>query len=153
MNNFLLAVLSLPGVFPGEADCMEALLSAGLGRLHLRKPEAGVEELEALVRRLAPRWAERLVLHGPNSRELALRYGVPNVHGAVEIGRAEVGRAEVGRAPKREGRERSDGEGHGYSGGGPVVDAAGLALSTSVHGWEEFSRLPEGLTYAFISPL
>ena len=130
MSNFLLAVLSLPGVFPGEADSMEALLATGLGRLHLRKPEADAEELEALVRRLAPRWAGRLVLHGPRSRDLALRYGVPNVHGAVAYK-----------------------DGDGYCGGGPVVDATGLALSTSAHGWEEFSRLPEGLAYAFISPL
>jgi len=133
--SFLLAVLSLPGVFPGEADCMEALLSAGLGRLHLRKPEATAEELETLLGLLAPRWAERLVLHGPKSRELALRYGVPNVHGAVAY-------------------RRSDADGPtGYSGGGPAVDASGLVLSTSVHGWEEFSRLPQGLAYAFISPL
>jgi thiamine-phosphate pyrophosphorylase len=26
-------------------------------------------------------------------------------------------------------------------------------LSTSVHSWEEFGRLPAGLAYAFISPL
>lgn len=130
MSNFLIAVLSLPGVFPGEADCMEALLAAGVGRLHLRKPEAGEEELEALLRRLAPAWGERLVLHGPRSRELALRYGVPNVHGAVVFK-----------------------DGNGYSGGGPMVDADGLVLSTSVHDWEEFARLPAGLAYAFISPL
>ena len=130
MTNFLLAVLSLPGVFPGEADYMEALLGAGVERLHLRKPKATPEELEELLQRLAPQWAERLVLHGPRSRELALRYGVPNVHGAV---------------PYRDG--------HGYSGGGPMVDASGLALSTSAHGWEEFGKLPAGLAYAFISPL
>lgn len=109
---------------------MEALLSAGLGRLHLRKPGADAEALEGLVRRLAPQWASRLVLHGPNGRELALRYGVPNVHGAVLYK-----------------------DGRGYSGGGPMVDAAGLTPSTSVHSWEEFRRLPAGLTYAFISPL
>lgn len=109
---------------------MEALLAAGLGRLHLRKPEAAADELEMLVARLALRWAERLVLHGPRSRELALRYGVPNVHGAVGYK-----------------------DGLGYSGGGPAVDGDGLLRSTSVHGWEEFSRLPDGLAYVFISPL
>jgi thiamine-phosphate pyrophosphorylase len=141
MTNFLLAVLSLPGVFAGEADSMEALLTAGVGRLHLRKPEATPAELEALLRRLAPRWGERLVLHGPGSRELALRYGVPNVHGAV---------AEAGLAPKGSGAPAVRREGPG---GGPMVDASGLVLSTSVHGWEEMSRLPAGLAYAFISPL
>jgi len=140
MSEFLIAVLSLPGAFPGEADCMESLLAAGVTRLHLRKPAATTEELEVLLRRLAPRWGDRLVLHGPRSRELALRYGVPNVHGAVAYG-----------------------DGRGYSGGGPgveisggdgaLVDGGGLVLSTSVHDWEEFGRLPAGLAYAFISPL
>jgi thiamine monophosphate synthase len=126
----MLAVLTLPGMFAGEADHLEGLLEAGVSRLHLRKPAAGAEELEGLLRRLAPRWSERLVLHG--GRELALRYGIPNVHGSVEY---------------RGGR--------GRSGGGPFVggDPDGLTLSTSVHNWEEFALLPDGLAYAFISPV
>jgi thiamine monophosphate synthase len=132
----MLAVLTLPGMFAGEADHLEGLLEAGLSRLHLRKPAAEPEELEGLLRRLAPRWSERLVLHG--GRELALRYGIPNVHGSVEYL-----------------------DGRGRSGGGPFVgrpvaaagDPDGLTLSTSVHNWEEFGLLPEGLAYAFISPL
>ena len=38
---------------------------------------------------------------------------------------------------------------------GPVKigEGTGLRVSTSVHGWEEFAALPEGLAYAFISPL
>jgi thiamine-phosphate pyrophosphorylase len=126
----MLAVLTLPGMFAGEADHLEGLLEAGVSRLHLRKPAAGVGEFEGLLRRLAPRWSERLVLHG--GRELALRYGIPNVHGSVEY---------------RGGR--------GRSGGGPFVggDPDGLTLSTSVHNWEEFALLPDGLAYAFISPV
>ena len=125
----MLAVLTLPGMFAGEADHLEGLLEVGLSRLHLRKPAAEPGELEGLLRRLAPRWSERLVLHG--GRELALRYGIPNVHGSVEY---------------RDGR--------GRSGGGPFVGAGErLVISTSVHSWEEFGLLPEGLAYAFISPL
>jgi hypothetical protein len=134
-----------------------------------------MEELEALVRRLAPRWAERLVLHGPKSRELALRYGVPNVHGAVAY---KDGQGYSGGGPAVEGGgSMADRDGFAVDGGGsmadrdgPAADGDGLAadgggdgglavhaprlvLSTSVHGWEEFRRLPEGLAYAFISPL
>lgn len=129
MANFVLAVLTLPDVFAGEAEQLEGLLEAGLGRLHLRKPVAEPAELEGLVRRLAPRWSERLVLHG--GRELALRHGIPNVHGSVDLC-----------------------DGRGRSGGGPYVGGGeGLVISTSVHSWEEFGLLPEGLAYAFISPL
>jgi thiamine-phosphate pyrophosphorylase len=130
MENFILAVLTLPGVFSGEADLLADLLEAGVDRLHLRKPAEEKAELEALLRRLAPRWSERLVLHG--SRELALQFGIRRVHGSVDL---------------RNGR--------GRSGGGPYTGGAseGLMVSTSVHDWEEFGLLPEGLEYAFVSPM
>lgn len=115
-EDFLIAVLTVPGSFAGEAECLGDLLEAGVGRLHLRKPEMGVVELERLVERLAPRWAERLVLHYQPA--LALRYGIPQVHGPLGLG-----------------------------------NGTDLRVSTSVHSWEEFGALPEGLAYAFISPL
>jgi thiamine monophosphate synthase len=146
MEKFLLAVLTLPGMFAGEADQLEALMEAGLDLLHLRKPATDPAELEGLLRRLAPRWPERLVLHGGG--EMALRYGIRHVHGSVEF---RGGRGRSGGGPFV-GRP---------AGGGPLAggsfdvgnDPGGLTISTSVHSWEEFGWLPEGLAYAFISPL
>jgi len=115
-SNFLIAVLTLPRGFAGEAESLEGLLEAGVERLHLRKPEMSLPELEGLVARLAPRWASRLVLH--YQPEMALRYGIPQVHGPLGMGQGMA-----------------------------------LRVSTSVHSWEEFAALPEGLEYAFISPL
>jgi thiamine-phosphate pyrophosphorylase len=143
MENFILAVLTLPGVFRGEADQLEGLLEAGVDRLHLRKPAVEQVELEGLVRRLAPRWSERLVMHG--GRELALRYGIRRVHGSVDL---REGSGRSGGGPFVDGASEG-GSGEGLAGG----DAAGLVLSTSVHDWEEFGLLPEGLAYAFVSPL
>ncbi|HEY6901824.1 MAG TPA: thiamine phosphate synthase [Puia sp.] len=80
MNDFLLAVLTLPGTFSGEADQLEGLLDSGLTKLHVRKPE-GVAE--GLLDRLAPRWSAQLVLHG--SRGLAERYGIAQVHGGRHL--------------------------------------------------------------------
>jgi thiamine monophosphate synthase len=115
-NNFLIAVLTLPGSFDGEEKCLCDLLAAGVERLHLRKPEMPLRDLEALVAQLAPRWASKLVLH--YQPEMAMRYGIPQIHGPVKMG--------VGTP---------------------------LRVSTSVHSWAEFAALPEGLEYAFISPL
>jgi thiamine-phosphate pyrophosphorylase len=127
-DEFLLAVLTLPAVFDGEVDLLEGLLEAGVQKLHIRKPGATAVEIENLLGRLSSRWASRLVLHG--SREMALRYGIMQVHGAVE---------------------RTDGK---RSGGGPLAEVGmGVAVSTSVHSWAELAVLPEGLEYAFISPL
>ena len=115
-KDFLIAVLTLPGQFEGEGDRLEELLEAGVERLHLRKPEMSKVELERLVERLAPRWASRLVLH--YEPELAVRFGIPQVHGPLGICKGK-----------------------------------GLRESTSVHSWGAFCRLPDGLEYAFISPL
>ena len=149
MEKFLLAVLTLPGMFAGEADRLAALLEAGVDRLHLRKPAAEPAELEGLLRRLAPRWSERLVLHG--GRELALRYGIRNVHGSVDY---RDGRGRSGGGPFL-GRPAGADSGELLAGGplGVGDDPDGLTFSTSVHNWEEFGWLPEGLAYSFISPL
>jgi thiamine monophosphate synthase len=136
-RDFLLTVITQPDFFPGEEGLISGLFEAGLMKLHLRKPGAGRSALEGLLKRLAPLWADRLVLHG--SAELAAQYGLSQVHGSVEL---------------REGK--------GRSGGGPVLESEDWlstesrgrrAVSTSVHSWEEFAALPDGLAYAFISPL
>jgi thiamine monophosphate synthase len=127
-ESFLLAVITLPGFCPGEADLLEGMLEAGLEKLHVRKPGVGEEDMAELLERLAPGWASRLVLHG--SVALARQYGISQVHGSVELM-----------------------DGKGRSGGGAEVGWPGPAISTSVHSWKEFEVLPAGLAYAFISPL
>jgi thiamine monophosphate synthase len=135
-ERFLLAVITLPGFLPGEAEILEGMLEAGLEKLHVRKPGMGEDDKVELLERLAPRWASRLVLHG--NAELAERYGIPQIHGAVEL---------------MDGKGRSGGGFVAVEGGGSVTGRPGPAVSTSVHSWEEFEALPAGLAYAFISPI
>jgi thiamine-phosphate pyrophosphorylase len=143
-GEFLLAVITKPGIFPGEADYLEGLLEAGLMKLHLRKPRAGEIEKTALLERLAPRWAERLVWHG--SRERALSYRITQVHGSVGLA-GGLGKSGGGLPVETEDRLPTE------RGGRSVGSAGQLAVSTSVHSWEEMKALPAGLAYAFISPL
>jgi thiamine-phosphate pyrophosphorylase len=142
---FLLTVITRPEIFPGEADYLEGLLEAGLTKLHLRKPGAGQKEKIALLERLAARWAGQLVWHG--DRALALSYGIPQVHGSVEL---------IGGKGKSGGGMPVETEDRLPEGSGDSVSAESgerLAVSTSVHSWEEMKALPAGLAYAFISPL
>jgi thiamine monophosphate synthase len=88
-SGFLLAVITSPEDIPGEADYLEAMLEAGLEKLHLRKPGG---TLEGLLERLTPKWSSRLVLHG--SIRLAMRYGIPQVHGNLGMAR-DAGRLAV----------------------------------------------------------
>jgi thiamine-phosphate pyrophosphorylase len=174
-RDFLLAVLTLPGYIPGEIRLLEDLLEAGVSRLHIRKPDLAPAAFSTLLEQLAPRWASRLVLHG--SRELAGRYGIPQLHGsvafangqgrsgggpfvgAVPIGEPSAGKPSAGPSSPGESsvsRPPSDGEIHPGLPSSDVDPRVGLhppAISTSVHSWEEFKALPGGLAYAFISPL
>lgn len=144
-DSFLLAVISLPGCFDGEYDILEGMLEAGLQKLHLRKPGASDAERAALLERLAPRWASRLVWHG--SRERAACYGIPQIHGSVDFADGQ-GKSGGGRFA---GRVDGGGEPGRVTGGGAVGGEP--AISTSVHSWAEMKALPAGLAYAFISPL
>jgi thiamine-phosphate pyrophosphorylase len=141
---FLLAVITKPEIFSGEADYLEGLLEAGLTKLHLRKPGAGGKEKIALLERLAARWAGQLVWHG--ERELALSYGIPQVHGSVGL---TGGKGKSGGGIPVETEDLAPTEGGGLTAGSGGL----LAVSTSVHSWEEMKALPAGLAYAFISPL
>jgi thiamine-phosphate pyrophosphorylase len=75
-KDFLIVVITKPDAWEGEADCLEELLQAGVERLHIRKQGGAGEEL---LKQLAPDWNSRLVLHG--GQEMALKYGVPQIHG------------------------------------------------------------------------
>jgi thiamine-phosphate pyrophosphorylase len=123
-RNFLIAVITGPASWEGEAACLEALLEAGVEKLHIRKPG---DEREALLDRLAHNWASRLVLHGgPDAVSLARRYGIPQVHGHW----------------------------HRPWLPGALAPGAEVALSASAHSWQEVMELPAGrLEYVFLSPL
>jgi len=142
----LLAVITLPVFFPGEAECLEGLLAAGLEKLHLRKPGAGEGEMEGLLKQIAPRWRSQLVLHGGRKLwSLAARYGIPQVH--CPLGELGVGRhknaGQGGPVGAPEGGTFMEG-----NEGNPFV------LSASLHSWDEVRKIEgAGLAYVFMSPV
>jgi len=135
-NEFLLAVITTPECWPGEAEVLEALLEAGVQKLHIRKPGGG-EERELLLQRLAPRWASQLVLHGRQDIiQLAKRYEVPQVHAHW----ARPWEEGVGKIGEDVALARRHGD--------------GIRLSASLHSWEEVRTVTPGrLEYVFLSPL
>lgn len=73
-----LIVISRPDFFSGEAEALNALLHNGLERLHLRKPKAKREELEALIRCIPKAYRKRVVLH--DYHDLAIKYDLGGIH-------------------------------------------------------------------------
>jgi len=147
-TSFLLVVITTPHFFAGEAACLEGLLAAGLEKLHLRKPGAGVEELEALLKQIDARWYPRLVLHGGyDIQQLAARYGIPQVHcppGRLRPDDRVPGKSDAAKSPAESAVNRQR----------KLDEESPIVLSTSIHSWEEIKEIEgAGLTYVFLSPV
>ena len=72
-------VITLPHFFDGEAERIVQLLRRGdIDLIHLRKPQATRQELEALIRAIPAKLHQRLVLHDHHT--LALTYPLRGIH-------------------------------------------------------------------------
>ena len=72
-------VITLPHFFDGEAERIVQLLRRGdIDLIHLRKPQATRQELEALIRAIPAELHQRLVLHDHHT--LALTYPLRGIH-------------------------------------------------------------------------
>jgi thiamine-phosphate pyrophosphorylase len=133
-QDFLLTAITSPKFFAGEADCLEGLLEAGLEKLHLRKPGMMREEARAGSRRQVKTWIDPMEGVEQLLERLAPRWHSRLVlHGSRDL-------AKRYKIPQIHGMVRDMG-------------GEEIAVSTSVHSWEEAVKLPEGIAYAFISPL
>lgn len=138
---FSVVVITLPDFFDGEAACLEGLLSAGLQKLHIRKPGASDEAIANLVKQLPAHWRSRLVLHARPA--LAEHCGIPQVHCPLQVWKEMTDKWSEETEPVK----------------------SGVRMSVSLHSWAEVKALgsmpvshdcsisyPRPI-YAFISPL
>lgn len=73
-----LIFITRPEVFDGETALCNAMLRAGLERLHLRKPGASREALAAWIGEIDPSLRRRIIVH--DHHELARDYGLGGIH-------------------------------------------------------------------------
>lgn len=71
-------VITLPYFFNEEADAITLMFQSGLQRLHLRKPESGIEECRQLISNIPSVYHKRIVLH--DHYQLAAEFRVGGVH-------------------------------------------------------------------------
>lgn len=118
--------ITRPECLPQESAWLLALLRAGVTRVHIRKPEATPQQIEALVTPLVEAgYAHRVVLHAHWA--LALRLGIGQVH--------------LREAEYRQGQAAQ-------------VRRQGLSASVSLHKWEDALALSAAeCAYAWMSPL
>jgi len=71
-DNFKIIGVTLPYLFDGEASLIELMLSQGISRIHIRKPQCYAQQIEALLTAISPDLRPRLSLH--DHHELAAKF-------------------------------------------------------------------------------
>ncbi|MCM1406696.1 MAG: thiamine phosphate synthase, partial [[Clostridium] fimetarium] len=77
-GTFRLAAITGIEIYPGEAEAITRLLERGWWRVHIRKPGAPSDAVEALINDIPAPLRERLSLH--DHFHLATRLGVGGLH-------------------------------------------------------------------------
>lgn len=70
--------ITSPEFLSGEAIFIDRLFSQGLDLLHLRKPEASIEDYKQLLLQIPKQWHRRIVLH--EHFELSEKYKLHGIH-------------------------------------------------------------------------
>lgn len=107
-----------------EASWIATLLRLGVGRVHIRKPEASAAELSALLEAIPRSLRRRCVLS--QQPELVRRYALGGLHLSVRGWRELTARPSL---------------------------AAGQLVGVSCHSREELEALPFAPDYAYLSPV
>ena len=74
----MLIVITLPDIHKGEAAECVRLLQSGVDLIHIRKPNASVQEMEQIILNIPEKWRPRLVVH--DHFDLAVKYHLHGVH-------------------------------------------------------------------------
>lgn len=72
-DSFKIIGVTLPAIAYGEARLIELMLREGIGRMHIRKPDATCAQMEQLIEAIHPDLRPRLSLH--SHHHLAVKYG------------------------------------------------------------------------------
>jgi len=72
-DSFKIIGVTLPEPVDGEAGLIELMLREGIGRMHIRKPDATCAQMEQLIEAIHPSLRPRLSLH--SHHHLAVKYG------------------------------------------------------------------------------
>lgn len=71
-------VITMPEFIRNEANYIEQLFESGIDLLHLRKPEANLEDYEKLIKKIDTKWYQQIVIH--DHFELCEKYHLHGIH-------------------------------------------------------------------------
>ncbi len=120
-------VLSNPTPIGDEAAILNSLFEEGMELFHLRKPNAGIEEIRRLVEKIKPQYRTRIALH--QHHELATELGIHRLHFTEEKRNVTDEKRFI------ELKEKE------------------YVVSTSIHAIKEYKKLSSSFDYVFFGPV
>jgi len=123
----MLIIVSNPVMFENEPTVVNQLFAAGMGLFHLRKPEAGEDEVRNLLSAIDKTFLSQVVLHQHHA--LASEFGISRIH-FKENDRLKL--------TERDYRRMAESK---------------LVYSTSVHSTDAYLQLNDVFQYAFYGPV
>lgn len=123
----MLIVISNPTLVANEAKHIDALFDEGLELLHMRKPEAAVDEVRELIEKINTKYRHQIVLH--QHHEMANEYGIKRLH-LTEAKRKEMNEEAM-----------------------IILREDNNILSTSIHQMEAYNNLSSAFEYTFFGPV
>ena len=129
----MLVVISNPTPIAKEAELINDLFDEGLEVLHLRKPDAQIDEIRSLLKQINPKHYDQIALH--QHHEIADDFGIKRLH-FTELNRKKNEVNLLHSSPLL-------GRGTG----------AEVILSTSIHEVDEYQALPVVFEYTFFGPV
>ncbi len=127
----MLVIISSNKVLENEASIVGALFEEGLSVFHLRKPVISKPELEAELRKIAPKYYNKIVIH--SHYELITKYNLRGIHFTNKF---------LAKSKK-----------HNVEAMYNAVKSKGLTVSTSIHSLEELKELNLNYNYVLLSPV
>lgn len=120
-------VITMPEMFPGEADMVNTLFANGMQRLHLRKPGASEQEMAEWIGRIDLPFRQKIIVH--DHHRLLKTMGLGGIH--LNARNPE--------APAWFSAERQK--------------RGSVTLSRSCHSLEEIAQWKGVCDYLFLSPI
>lgn len=74
----MLIIISYPEFFQEEINAVNTLFDCGLEYFHLRKPDAGIDEISEYIENIPEKYRERIRVH--SNYELIDKYGIGGAH-------------------------------------------------------------------------
>ena len=123
----MLVVCSNPTVVLDEVSIINNLFDEGLEVLHIRKPEATVDDIRELLEKINSKYHNQIALH--QHHEIANEHGIKRLH-FTEAKRKEMNEEAL-----------------------TILREENNILSTSIHNIEAYDALSSAFDYAFFGPV